>query len=62
MKNAGGEDNGATPAVVADGQEMTDDHKLEEKSAEPLAALDKMLAMLGDLLERVCSMESSQFA
>lgn len=44
----GGEAHGATRAVVADGQEVTNDHELEKKSAVPVAALNKMLAMLGD--------------
>ena len=51
---------GATPAAVVDGRETTEDHQLEEKSAVPAAALDKMLAMLGDLTERMGRMESSQ--
>ncbi|KAI9918384.1 hypothetical protein PsorP6_011475 [Peronosclerospora sorghi] len=57
----GAEARGAKPAVVIDGQNTTFDHQLEEKSAVPEnAALEKMLAMLGDLSERMCRMESSQ--
>ena len=48
--------------MVTDGQEMTSDHELEEKSAVPIAALYKVLAMLCDLSELVCRMESSQSA
>ena len=33
---------------------------LEEKSAAPMAAMDKMLAMLGDLSERMDRLEISQ--
>ena len=48
--------------MVVDGQSKTVDHQLEEKSAVPAAAaLDKMLVMLGELSERMCRMESSQF-
>uniref|UniRef100_M4B219 Uncharacterized protein n=1 Tax=Hyaloperonospora arabidopsidis (strain Emoy2) TaxID=559515 RepID=M4B219_HYAAE len=60
--DVGGDAHEDTPSVVADGQEMTNDHELKEKSAVPMAALDKMLSMLGDLSESVCRMESSQSA
>uniref|UniRef100_M4BS38 RxLR effector candidate protein n=1 Tax=Hyaloperonospora arabidopsidis (strain Emoy2) TaxID=559515 RepID=M4BS38_HYAAE len=60
--DVGGEAHEATPAVVADGQEMTNGHELEENSAVRMVALDKMLAMLGDLSELVCGMELSQSA
>uniref|UniRef100_M4B3J8 Uncharacterized protein n=1 Tax=Hyaloperonospora arabidopsidis (strain Emoy2) TaxID=559515 RepID=M4B3J8_HYAAE len=55
--DVGGEAYGATPAVVADGQEMTNDHELEEKSAVPMMAFDKILPMLGDLSDSVCRMK-----
>ncbi|CAI5744872.1 unnamed protein product [Peronospora destructor] len=55
----GGAAHQTAPAVVADGQDMTD-HNLEEKSAVPVAALDKIFALLGDLSERMRRMESSQ--
>ena len=38
----------ATPTVVVDGQNTIIDQQMEEKSAVPASALDKMLAMLGD--------------
>ena len=56
----GGAARGATPTVVADGQNTTIDHQLEEKAAVPASALDKMLAILDDLSERMCKIESSQ--
>ena len=46
--------------MVGDGQDTTTDHQFEEKSAVPAAALDKMLALLGDLSERICRMELLQ--
>ena len=60
-ERVGGAARGATLAVVDDGKKRTFDHLLEEKSAVPAAVvLDKMLAMLGDLSERMCRMETSQ--
>ena len=56
----GGAARGATPTVVVDGQNTTIDHQLEEKAAVPASALDKMLAILDDLSERMCKIESSQ--
>ena len=50
----------AKPAVVNDGRRMTNDLNLEEMSAVPAAALDKILAMLGNLSERMGRMESSK--
>ena len=43
----------AEPDVVTDGPNKTNDHYLEEKSAAPLGAMDQMLAMLGDLSDRM---------
>lgn len=51
---------GAERALADDGQVTTDVAMTEEKSAVPAAALDKMLAMLGDLSKRLCRIESSQ--
>lgn len=50
----------AKPAVVVDAQDITNDQKLEEKSRVPAVALEKMLAMLGDLSEYLRWMESSK--
>ena len=47
----------AAPDVVTDGPNKTDDHLLEEKSAAPVGAMDQMLAMLGDLSDRLNRME-----
>ena len=48
------------PAMAVDGNVTTGDTQLEEKSAVPATALDKMLAMLGDLSDRMGRMESTQ--
>ena len=50
----------AGPAVVVDGPNRTDNNHLEEKSTVPVGALDKVLAMLGGLFERINRMEVSQ--
>ena len=39
---------------------VVDDHHLEEKSAAPLTAIEKMLVMLGDPSETMDRMEVSQ--
>ena len=56
----GGVAREATPAVVVDGQNTIIGHQPEDKSAVPASALDKMLAMIGDLSERMCRLESLQ--
>ena len=53
-ERVGGLAQGAKPAVVVDGQR---NHQFEEKSAAPLGAMDQMLAMLGDLSDRLNRME-----
>nr|CCA25821.1 conserved hypothetical protein [Albugo laibachii Nc14] len=50
----------AAPSGVVDSSERATDHIHEEKSEVLEAALVKVLAMLGDLSERMCRMESSQ--
>uniref|UniRef100_A0AAV1V489 Uncharacterized protein n=1 Tax=Peronospora matthiolae TaxID=2874970 RepID=A0AAV1V489_9STRA len=54
IKRVGGAAEPAAHTVVVD------DHHLEEKSAVPSEAIEKMLAMLGDLSERMNRMEVSQ--
>uniref|UniRef100_A0AAV1TSQ0 Uncharacterized protein n=1 Tax=Peronospora matthiolae TaxID=2874970 RepID=A0AAV1TSQ0_9STRA len=54
IKRVGGAAEPAAHTVVVD------DHHLEEKSAAPAEAIEKMLAMLGDLFERMNRMEVSQ--
>uniref|UniRef100_A0AAV1TB25 Uncharacterized protein n=1 Tax=Peronospora matthiolae TaxID=2874970 RepID=A0AAV1TB25_9STRA len=54
IKRVGGAAEPAAHAVVVD------DHHLEEKSAAPAEAIEKMLAMLGGLSERMNRMEVSQ--
>uniref|UniRef100_A0AAV1TDD3 Uncharacterized protein n=1 Tax=Peronospora matthiolae TaxID=2874970 RepID=A0AAV1TDD3_9STRA len=43
----------AAHVVVVDDQVKNGDDHLEEKSAAPLAAINQMLVMLGDLSERI---------
>ena len=50
----------AGPAVVIDGPNKTDNIYLEEKAAAPVATMDKVLDMLGDLSERMNRMEVYQ--
>ena len=47
-------------AVAIEDPNRVDDHHLEEKSASPETGMDKVLAMLGDLSERMNRMEVSQ--
>ena len=46
--------------MVVDGPNKAIDDLLEEKSATPMGAMDQVLAMLGDLSERMNRMEVSQ--
>ena len=48
------------PVVVTDGPNKAANNHLEEKSAAPVGAMDKVLAMLGNLSERMNRMEVSQ--
>ena len=50
----------AAPKVAVDGKIKATDHYLEEKSAAPAEAIEKMLVILGDLTERMNRMEVSQ--
>lgn len=59
-KRVAGAADQAAPAVVVDGSNMATDDPLEEKSAAPMGAMDQVLAMLGDLSERMNRMEVSQ--
>ena len=54
---AGQEDK---PAVAVDGHVMTGDNQLNEKSVVPATTLNKILAMLGNLSDRMGTMESTQ--
>ncbi|CAH0516901.1 unnamed protein product [Peronospora belbahrii] len=54
MSRNGGRTKEAAPTVVIDGQDLNNDHPL----AVPAASLDKMLAMLYNLSERLGTMES----
>ena len=60
MKRVGGVAEQAVPTVAADDLNKVDGHHLEEKSAAPETALDKVLAMLRDLSDRMNRMEVSQ--
>nr|CCA25610.1 AlNc14C307G10457 [Albugo laibachii Nc14] len=51
----------AAPTDVVNSDERATDHIHDEKSEVPEVALAKVLAMLGDLSERMCRMEFSQF-
>ena len=46
--------------VVIDGPNKVDVHQIEEKSAAPVTAMDKVLAMLEDLSERMNRMKVSE--
>ena len=59
-KRVGGAADLAAPTLAVDGQVETGRHHLEEKSAAPLAAIEQMQVMLGDLSERMNRMEVSQ--
>ena len=48
------------PVVGTDDPNKAANNHLEEKSATPMEAMDKMLAMLGNLSERMNRMEVSQ--
>ena len=50
----------AGPVVVTDGHNKAANNHLEEKSAAPVGAMDKVLAMLGDLSKRMNLVEVSQ--
>uniref|UniRef100_A0AAV1U801 Uncharacterized protein n=1 Tax=Peronospora matthiolae TaxID=2874970 RepID=A0AAV1U801_9STRA len=56
-KRDAGADYQAGPVVVTYGSNKTDNHHLEEKSAASVRAMDQMLAMLGDLSDRMNRME-----
>ena len=46
---------------MVDGRERATDHRHEEKSEVPLVAWEKLLAVLGNLSERMSRVEFSQF-
>ena len=50
----------AAPNVAVGGPNRTEEKHLEDKSTVPAAALGKVLAMLGDLSDRLNRMEVSQ--
>uniref|UniRef100_A0AAV1U717 Uncharacterized protein n=1 Tax=Peronospora matthiolae TaxID=2874970 RepID=A0AAV1U717_9STRA len=52
-KRDDGADKRAAHVVVVDDQVKNGDDHLERKSAAPLAAINQMLVMLGDLSERM---------
>ncbi|CAI5706598.1 unnamed protein product [Peronospora effusa] len=50
----------AKPTKVTDGFNKTAEKQLEDKSAAPMGAMDKMMGMLGDISESFNRLESSQ--
>uniref|UniRef100_M4B9P8 Uncharacterized protein n=1 Tax=Hyaloperonospora arabidopsidis (strain Emoy2) TaxID=559515 RepID=M4B9P8_HYAAE len=51
---------GGKPVVAVDGHATTGVNQLKKMSAVPATALNKMLAMLEDLSDRIGRMESTQ--
>ena len=59
VKREAGAATQAGPTIKTDGPNKAVGYHLEEKSAAPAEAMDRMMVMLGDISERMNRMESS---